>query len=92
MLTKQQLLRHVTPDETASEFFSRQVSEAVATGVFCIDQHVKLRPGQVLEMVGPTGTGKSELLAQVRMLLLWAVMEAERLLRPSHRLSCTAAV
>jgi hypothetical protein len=66
MLTKDQLLRYATPDETAADFLSRQVSEAVSTGLFCIDQHVKLRPGQVLELAGPTGTGKTELLAQVR--------------------------
>jgi hypothetical protein len=65
MLTKQQLLRFVAPDETAAEFFARQVAEAVPTGVACVDRHVRLRPGQVLELVGPTGSGKSELLAQV---------------------------
>ncbi|KAI8465181.1 MAG: hypothetical protein J3K34DRAFT_525600 [Monoraphidium minutum] len=65
MLSKEELLRFVTPDETAAEFLGRQVSEAVPTGVLCIDQHVQLRPGQVLEIVGPTGTAKSELLAQI---------------------------
>lgn len=66
MLSKQQLLRFVAPDETAAEFFARQASEAVPIGAPCIDQHVRLRPGQVLELVGPTGSGKSELLAQAR--------------------------
>jgi ABC-type phosphonate transport system ATPase subunit len=65
MLTNQQLLRCVAPDETAAQFFARQATEAIATGLACVDQHVKLRPGQVLELVGPTGVGKSELLAEV---------------------------
>lgn len=62
------LLRWVTPDETAAEFFRRQSREAVATGLPFIDAHVKLRPGNLLELAGPAGSAKSEMLLQVRVL------------------------
>ena len=60
-----QLLRFVTPDETAAEFFARQAAEALATGVFCVDAHARLRPGHVLEVAGPTGAGKTALLTEM---------------------------
>ena len=66
MLTKEELLQFVAPDETAADFLRRQATEALATGLPCVDSHLKLRPGHVLELVGPTGCGKSELLAEVR--------------------------
>lgn len=59
------LLRWVTPDETAADFFRRQAREAVATGLPFIDAHVKLRPGHILELAGPAGSAKSEMLLQV---------------------------
>jgi RecA/RadA recombinase len=59
------LLEFITPDETAAEFFRRQGQEAVATGLSFIDAHLKLRPGQILELAGPAGSAKSELLIQV---------------------------
>jgi hypothetical protein len=65
MLTKEELLRLVTPDETAAQFLRRTAAEALPTGLPCVDRHAQLRPGQVLEIVGPTGSAKSELLAQV---------------------------
>jgi ABC-type lipoprotein export system ATPase subunit len=65
-LTKEQLLKYVQPDETATEFLQRHVREALPTGIPLVDQHVTFRPGQILEVVGPSGSGKSELLIQVR--------------------------
>lgn len=62
------LLKWVTPDETAAEFFRRHSREALATGLPFIDAHVKLRPGHLLEVVGPAGSAKTELLIQVRAL------------------------
>jgi ABC-type lipoprotein export system ATPase subunit len=62
------LLKLVTPDETAAEFFRRQGREAVATGLSFIDAHIKLRPGHILELSGPAGSGKTELLVQVRVI------------------------
>lgn len=73
MLTKEELIRFVTPDENALDFLSRQASEALPTGVLCVDQHLQLRPGQVLEIAGPTGSAKSELLAQVGAAREWLV-------------------
>jgi ABC-type iron transport system FetAB ATPase subunit len=59
------LLTIVTPDESAAEFFRRQGQEAVATGLSFIDAHIKLRPGHFLELAGPAGSAKSEILIQV---------------------------
>jgi hypothetical protein len=61
------LLQWVTPDETAAEFLVRQFREAVSTGLPFVDKHVKLRPGHVLEIIGPAGTAKTEMLTEVRL-------------------------
>lgn len=65
VLPRSQLLRFATPDETAADFFARQATEALPTGVFFVDAHAKLRPGNVLEVAGPTASGKTELLTQM---------------------------
>jgi ABC-type iron transport system FetAB ATPase subunit len=67
MATEDLLLKWVTPDETAAEFLTRQFREAVSTGLPFVDKHVKLRPGHVLEIIGPAGTAKTELLTEVRL-------------------------
>eukprot|EP00878_Enallax_costatus_P025159 GHUV01026887.1.p1 GENE.GHUV01026887.1~~GHUV01026887.1.p1 ORF type:complete len:279 (+),score=47.88 GHUV01026887.1:217-1053(+) len=59
------LLKWVTPEETALDFLSRQRREALATGLPFIDSQVKLRPGHVLEIVGPTSSAKTEILIEV---------------------------
>jgi RecA/RadA recombinase len=59
------LQKWVTPDETAAEFLARQFREAISTGVPFLDKHVKLRPGHVLEIIGPAGTAKTEILTEV---------------------------
>lgn len=59
------LYKWITPDETAAAFFLRQYREAVPTGLPCVDCHVTLRPGHVLEVVGPPGTAKTEMLIEV---------------------------
>lgn len=59
------LLRWITPDETAAQFLKRQAVEAAPTGLPFIDAHVTLRPCSVLEVVGPSGSAKSEMLIQV---------------------------
>jgi F0F1-type ATP synthase beta subunit len=61
----QELLKCLTSDETAAEFFRRHGREALATGLPCIDAFVRLRPGHLVELVGPAGAAKTELLMQV---------------------------
>lgn len=59
-------MQWVTPDETAAQFFTRHSQEAVPTGLPLLDAHLTLRPGVVLELAGPTGAAKTEILLQVR--------------------------
>lgn len=56
------------PDETAYDLFARIVVDPVRTGVPFLDRAVFLRPGHVVELVGASGCGKSEVLVQVSML------------------------
>lgn len=53
------------PDETAYDLFARVVVDPVRTGVPFLDQAVFLRPRHVVEIIGSSGCGKSETLAQV---------------------------
>lgn len=53
------------PDETAAEFFRRHAREALACGLTFIDAYLRLRPGHLVELVGPAGAAKTELLIQV---------------------------
>lgn len=53
------------PDETAYDLFARIVVDPVRTGIPFLDQAVFLRPGDVVELVGVSGSAKSELLVQV---------------------------
>lgn len=52
-------------DEPASELFRRLICEQTLTGIEIIDHHIRLRPSVLLEVCGPHGSGKSELLLQV---------------------------
>lgn len=54
----------VQPNESAAQLLLRCQSEKLHTGVFIIDDNVSLRPGQFLEIVGPSSTGKTEILLQ----------------------------
>eukprot|EP00899_Mesostigma_viride_P025357 jgi/Mesvir1/6005/Mv00752-RA.1 len=51
-------------DETASEFLARTHVEPLRTGVFFIDKCRVLRAGDVLEITGDSGSGKTEVLIQ----------------------------
>lgn len=53
------------PDETAAEFLARTHVEPLMTGLPLLDHHVSIRPGQVVEVAGPAGSGKSDVLVQV---------------------------
>lgn len=69
---RQQLLAFLSPDETAHQFFTRVRLEHARTGLRWIDERLTLRPGVVVEVAGPTASGKTELLVQaaVHSLLL----------------------
>lgn len=59
-------------DEPASELFRRLICEQTLTGIETIDRHIQLRPGVLLEVCGPHGSGKSELLLQVSRTFCWS--------------------
>ena len=61
-MSKEDLLAFVQPDETAFDLLARTATEPIPTGVFFLG---KLRAGQTLEISGPSGTAKTELLIQV---------------------------
>ncbi|EIE19399.1 Lipoxigenase, partial [Coccomyxa subellipsoidea C-169] len=56
------LLAFLQPDETAAQLIARTNVDPVNTGLFFASV---LRPGQVLEITGPSGAAKSEVLIQV---------------------------
>ena len=56
------LLDFLKPDETAAQFLARTHVEPISTGIFFA---ASIRPGQALEICGPSGTAKSEILIQV---------------------------
>ena len=56
------LLAFLKPDETAAQLIARTHVEPVDTGLFFARG---LRPGQVLEISGPSGSAKTEILQQV---------------------------
>ncbi|KAG2500265.1 hypothetical protein HYH03_001843 [Edaphochlamys debaryana] len=54
-------------DETGAQFFKRVQRERVLTGYDFIDCSVSLRPGVVVEVAGPPGSGKTELLRNIAL-------------------------
>lgn len=61
-MSEAELRAFVTPDESAYELIARTATEPIPLGVFFLGS---LRAGQVLEISGPSGLAKSELLLQV---------------------------
>ncbi|GAB4815729.1 hypothetical protein N2152v2_002775 [Parachlorella kessleri] len=61
-----ELLAFLRPDETVAQLLARTYVEPLYTGVSLLDNFVSLRPGNVLEIAGAAGTGKTEVLVQVR--------------------------
>jgi len=63
------LRRRLDSHETAWHFFHRVRAERLTTGISFLDQQqhgrVPLRPGRILEVAGPSGSAKSELLLQI---------------------------
>ncbi|KAJ9532243.1 hypothetical protein QJQ45_003969 [Haematococcus lacustris] len=66
-LSLMEVLAFLAPDETAGDLLSRLHRERLVTGLPFLDQHL---PGMLLEVCGPTGSGKSEVLIQVVVNLL----------------------
>ena len=58
------LLAFLQPDETAAQLIARTHVEPVSTGLIFANV---LRPGQVLEVCGPAGAGKTESLIQAEL-------------------------
>ena len=56
------LLAFLKPDETAAELIARTHVEPIHTGLPFASI---LRPGEVLEVSGPSGAAKTEILTQV---------------------------
>ena len=52
------------PNTSAASFLSRTLTDPVLTGVPFIDQHGALRAGQLMEVCGVGGSGKTEILMQ----------------------------
>ena len=65
------LLRNIEPDETAAAFLRRSAVEVVRTGLAVVDSHAALRPGRALEIAGPTGSAKTDILIQVLRIAAW---------------------
>lgn len=61
----QQALALLQPDETLHGCLTRARRERMSTGVALVDRALSMRPGVVLEVCGPAGSGKTELLLQV---------------------------
>lgn len=60
-------------DETAAEFLARTYAAPIFTSVPFIDGRMPLRQGNVIEVSGMTGSGKTELLIQVGLdLNVWS--------------------
>lgn len=78
----QSLRDFLNPDETAFSFLARTYVEPILTGIPVIDKHVVLRPGNVLEISGPSGSSKSEFLTQVRLISFDAIFNKTLLFFP----------
>jgi ABC-type transport system involved in cytochrome c biogenesis ATPase subunit len=65
-LTEEDVRRFLEPDESAAQLLARLQAEQLQTGLPFIDAHMTLRPGTLLEVVGPAGCGKTRLLLRVR--------------------------
>lgn len=81
-------------DETGSQFFTRAAEERVLTGIGIIDHNLVLRPGVVLEVVGPASSGKTEVLLSTALHVLlapyadpraWVQQQQHRLQQQQHQ-------
>ena len=68
MNTIEDALAFISADETAYEYLTRALVEPLTSGVAFIDaRHPEpaLKPGEILEIVGAGGTGKTELALEI---------------------------
>ena len=63
--------RHVAllPDENGTSLLQRLARESFSTGIPGMDTVVRLRPGVCIELAGPTGCAKTEVLIKVSIIL-----------------------
>lgn len=61
----EQFANFLRPDETAADLFARCNHQPSRSGVATIDVHGGLHPRQIVEVVGPVASGKTEILTQV---------------------------
>lgn len=52
-------------DETAGKLYRRRFVGALKTGIEGVDGHLGLFPGQVMEIAGPHGAGKTQMMLRV---------------------------
>lgn len=64
-LTEQDVYEFLEPDESAADLLARLRHETLHTGLAFLDQHVAIRPGSLLEISGPVGSGKTSILLRV---------------------------
>lgn len=75
--TLEQMQSFLLPDESVADLLARVARERLCTGLPFLDDVLTLRPGNLLELAGPAGSGKSELLIQVHGLQgAWLVRES----------------
>ena len=60
------LAKFLNPDETFGDLLARCHSEPLVLGVKFLEDLVPVRPNQLIEISGVSGSGKTELLTQVR--------------------------
>lgn len=62
---QQQYIAFLRPDETAAQLFARSNPHPITSGVPPLDIHGGLHAGHLIEVAGPSCSGKTEILTQV---------------------------
>jgi len=78
MDTTEKALRFLRPDESARAYLERALTEPLASGIPWLDARAPepaLRPGEIIEIVGQGGSGKTEIALEIATN---AVLPAER--------------
>ena len=78
MDTTEKALRFLRPDESARAYLERALTEPLSSGIPWLDARAPepaLRPGEIIEIVGQGGSGKTEIALEIATN---AVLPAER--------------